>query len=77
MAGYIGTRCMVCSEKFTEEDDIVVCPECGTPYHKECYKKEGSCVNTVLHESGGAWKPSYDTGSDSYQTECVVCRFCG
>ena len=77
MAGYIGTRCMVCSEKFTEEDDIVVCPECGTPYHKECYKKEEKCVNTVLHENGGSWKPSYDTGSDGSQTESVVCRFCG
>ena len=78
MAGYIGTRCMVCSEKFTEEDDIVVCPECGTPYHKECYKKEEKCVNTVLHENGGSWKPSYDTGSDGgMESESVVCRFCG
>lgn len=77
MAGYIGTRCMICSEKFKEGDDIVVCPECGTPYHKECYKKEGKCVNTVLHQNGGAWKPSYDTGNDGSAAESVVCRFCG
>lgn len=77
MAGYIGTRCMVCSEKFTEEDDIVVCPECGTPYHRECYKKEGKCANTFLHEHGGFWKPSHDVGSGGAEAESVVCRFCG
>ena len=77
MSGYIGTRCMVCSEKFTSEDDVVVCPECGTPYHRACYQKEGNCVNTVLHQCGGSWKPSYDTGNDKARNEAVVCRFCG
>lgn len=77
MSGYIGTRCMVCSEKFTSEDDVVVCPECGTPYHRDCYLKEGECVNTVLHKNGGTWKPSYDTGSDGTRNQAVVCRFCG
>ena len=24
-------------------DDIVVCPECGAPHHRECYEKEGHC----------------------------------
>lgn len=77
MAGYIGAKCMVCSEEFTAEDDIVVCPECGTPYHKECYKKEGKCANTALHESGEAWKSSNDTGNGGSETENVTCRFCG
>lgn len=77
MSGYIGTRCMVCSEKFNSEDDIVVCPECGTPYHRGCYEKEGKCVNEVLHKSGGSWKPSFDTGSDGSSHTASVCRFCG
>lgn len=77
MSGYIGTRCMVCNEKFTAEDDVVVCPECGTPYHRECYKKEGKCVNTVLHQHGRSWKPSYDTGSGESENVPVPCRFCG
>ena len=77
MTGHIGTRCIVCSEKFTSEDDIVVCPECGTPYHKDCYSKEGSCVNTVLHKNGGEWKPSYDVGSGGEENTETVCRFCG
>lgn len=77
MSGYIGTRCMICSEKFTSADDVVVCPECGTPYHRDCYEKEGKCVNSVLHKTGGSWKPSYDTGSDGSENQAVACRFCG
>lgn len=71
MANHIGARCIVCSEKFNEKDDVVICPECGTPYHRECYKKENKCVNTFLHEKGGNWKPAYDVGAET------VCRFCG
>ena len=74
---HIGTRCVVCSEKFSEEDDVVICPDCGTPYHKNCYKKDTGCVNTALHQMGGSWKPSYDVGSTSAETENIPCRFCG
>lgn len=74
---YIGTRCVVCSEKFTEEDDVVICPDCGTPYHKGCYKKDTGCVNTALHQMGGSWKPSYDVGSTEVEADNKVCRFCG
>ncbi len=77
MSEYIGTRCIVCSEKFSSEDDIVVCPECGTPYHRDCYNKEGKCVNETLHKSGGSWKPAYDTGSSGEESRATVCRHCG
>lgn len=77
MSEYIGTRCIVCSEKFSTDDDIVVCPECGTPYHRDCYNKEGKCVNDALHKTGGSWKPAYDTGSSDTENKAVVCRHCG
>ncbi len=77
MSEYIGTRCIVCSEKFSKDDDIVVCPDCGTPYHRDCYNKEGKCVNEALHKSGGSWKPAYDTGSSGAENNATVCRHCG
>lgn len=77
MAGFYGTRCIVCSEKFKKEDEIVVCPDCGTPYHRDCYIESGDCVNTVLHRTGRSWQPSYDVGDDasaySEETECEKC----
>ena len=35
MIDYTGIPCPVCHKEFTPEDDIVVCPECGAPYHRE------------------------------------------
>ena len=40
---YIGEICPVCGKSFTADDDIVVCPDCGTPHHRECYKTENKC----------------------------------
>lgn len=34
---YRGQHCPICGKEFCDGDDIVVCPECGTPYHRECY----------------------------------------
>lgn len=41
--------CPVCNETFNEDDDAVFCPECGTPHHRECWKKNGKCFNEALH----------------------------
>ena len=72
---YKGNVCKVCGEKFTESDDIVVCPECGTPYHRECYKKEGRCINTELHQKHESWKPEISEKND-YE-EPYKCEKCG
>ena len=36
-------KCPVCNEQFKSGDDIVVCPECGAPHHRECYEKNEHC----------------------------------
>lgn len=76
MPDYIGSKCLICGEILKKTDDIVVCPECGTPYHRECYFKEGKCVNTELHESGGAWK-SDDISNENPSQEDIRCARCG
>lgn len=52
---YSGEKCFHCGSEFKDTDDVVVCPECGTPYHRECYNEAGSCTNTELHKNGGEW----------------------
>lgn len=52
MPDYKKYKCPVCNKQFKDGDDIVVCPECGTPHHRECYKLTGHCVNQGLHKSG-------------------------
>lgn len=44
-------KCPVCDKQFKKGDDIVVCPECGAPHHRECYEKKVIVIlqtNTVL-----------------------------
>ena len=45
MTRYTGNHCPVCEQAFTDEDDIVVCPDCGTPYHRACWQKIGACMH--------------------------------
>lgn len=52
MSLYENEICPVCKNKFCSGDDIVVCPECGTPHHRDCYNLAGKCVNTGLHKAG-------------------------
>ncbi len=49
--------CPVCNEKFNENDEIVVCPDCGTPHHRNCYNSLGECKNKSLHSEGFSFKP--------------------
>ena len=46
---YTSYKCPVCNNQFSEEDDVVVCPECGTPHHRECYIQNGNCANADKH----------------------------
>lgn len=76
MADYNGEKCIVCGLEFKADDDIVVCPDCGTPYHRECYMKEGKCVNTELHDKKESWKPQGKGGKASPEQD-AVCTKCG
>ena len=57
MTKYTGSKCICCGERFADGDDIVVCPDCGTPYHRKCYLAEGKCINSALHEKNVGWMP--------------------
>lgn len=56
MAKYTGEICPACSRVFTDDDDVVVCPVCGAPHHRECWFKTGSCTFQDRHGSF-TWKP--------------------
>lgn len=45
-------KCPVCDKLFNESDDIVICPHCATPHHRECYNQLGHCVNREKHKDG-------------------------
>lgn len=52
MALHENEICLVCNKPFEKDDDVVVCPVCGTPHHRECYNELGHCVNSDKHKQG-------------------------
>ena len=71
---YIGNKCPVCDKYFHADEDIVVCPECGTPHHRECYESLGHCCNEQLHKEGY----DYNETAEAEQKEDIQkCPSCG
>ena len=42
-------NCALCHSYLFSEDDVVYCPECGAPHHRECYNKIGKCALAEFH----------------------------
>ena len=79
---YTNSVCDGCGLPLTENDDIVVCPECGTPQHRECYKKDNRCVNSHRHGDGFEWKNTAVPAPAASHTESktegkLPCPSCG
>lgn len=72
MGKYEGFHCAECDGVFTAADDVVVCPICGAPHHRDCYIKRGSCAEAELHGTGTNYTPRRDTNTDN-STPCQRC----
>lgn len=78
MTNYTGSKCICCEKRFTDDDDIVVCPSCGTPYHRSCYEEKGRCINDTLHDKNVSWlpdapEPEIPVTSASNVKRCIRC----
>lgn len=72
MLDHTGHKCAFCNKPFEQNDDIVVCPECGAPYHRTCYQEAGGCVFADKHGTGFEWQPE-----PAPQAQDVTCPSCG
>ncbi|MGN1111716.1 MAG: RING finger protein, partial [Acutalibacteraceae bacterium] len=67
---YKDKRCPVCGVPFDDNDDIVVCPECGTPQHRVCYERLGKCANAEKHGADFSW-------DKEEEQDLSICPSCG
>ncbi|MEE1239599.1 MAG: RING finger protein [Acutalibacteraceae bacterium] len=44
-----GVTCTRCHAYLFDDDDIVYCPVCGAPHHRDCYNELGHCALEELH----------------------------
>ena len=73
MPDYRLYTCPVCRRSFQAEDDVVVCPQCGAPHHRACWKAAGGCACRTAHGTPEQWRPPLFRGDD----DALVCGNCG
>lgn len=79
---YEGLSCPVCNQLLTAEDDIVVCPKCGLPHHRACWKHIGKCFEDSNHDTPNQWSRSRCTTSSADEEKeasrrSKPCEHCG
>ena len=80
---YENAPCPVCGKPLAEGEDIVVCPVCATPQHRECWMQNGRCANDDLHQSGYVWKketnpaPEAEAPAEETSGDAKICHICG
>ncbi len=83
---YENLPCPVCGSHMHAGDDIVFCPDCGTPCHRECWKETGHCINESKHGGGFVWSAGEsgneaigigDEAAASEADEVISCHVCG
>ncbi len=77
MSRYTGLLCESCKESFTDNDDIVVCPDCGAPHHRSCYEAQGHCALQEKHSDKFVWQAQRpNTENEQRQASSIICPNC-
>ncbi len=79
-----GQKCPVCGAYIFDNDDLVFCPECGAPHHRDCYEALGHCAYKDKHGTDDGYKPvvkkqvaEEPTANNGAEPPKKRCRFCG
>lgn len=73
---YENQPCPYCEKPLREGEDIVVCPVCATPQHRDCWMENGRCANDDLHASGFVWEESAKKSAPQEDTDTKICPIC-
>lgn len=82
-----GESCARCHAYLFSEDDVVYCPICGAPHHRECFNALGHCALEEFHGTEKEYskekqaqikesveqKPQNTTSPD----DKIICTLCG
>lgn len=72
-----GIKCPVCNVEFKDGDDIVVCPECGAPHHRECYETNNCCAFEEKHSESFSYEDmDSENKTDNQENDYVICPRC-
>lgn len=67
--------CPICCSEFVADDSIVICPDCKTVYHSECWEENHGCstygCNSTKHLE------THTASVDDATSGMIDCPFCG
>ncbi len=74
-------KCQICGGYLFDDDDVVVCPICGAPHHRDCYNSLGHCGDEDKHGTPLQYdkqaKKEQDHNESRESTDRVICPNCG
>ena len=75
---YYKFHCPVCEKTFDKDSDIVVCPQCGAPHHRECYELEMKCHYADKHKDNFDFRTEATAvhTEKAHTEEKLRCPFC-
>ena len=78
MGNYKDIKCVSCENVFTDADDVVVCPDCGAPHHRTCFKELRHCALSDKHSSAFIWEKPKSVKQENAedQNNIVICNQC-
>lgn len=81
---YTGYTCSICNQVFKDSDDVVTCPDCGTPFHRTCYQQTGHCPFENQHGTMPTWTEEnhikqipINATTSTENTGSITCHVCG
>ncbi len=78
--------CAYCKAKLFSDDDVVYCPVCGAPHHRECYNSLEHCALEELHGTEREYSKLKELENtqieqketaDNIETDTTRCAKCG
>ncbi|MDD4699158.1 MAG: RING finger protein [Oscillospiraceae bacterium] len=81
---YEGKTCQICHSYLFDDDDVVVCPTCGAPQHRDCYNSLGHCGAESYHGTERQYdkvaNQTVDTSNispENSKEDNTICSRCG
>lgn len=70
--------CSICCSEIGPDDDVVICPDCKSAYHKDCWEDNKGCATYGCRSANCLEVHRQDTdapdGNDGEWHECPVCH---
>lgn len=69
-------QCQICKGYLFEEDDVVVCPHCGAPHHRDCWNTVGHCGVEEFHDTEKQYNLTNNNASESEDSNSEQVNTC-